>query len=352
VGCDVYNSDLNYTSFFHGVTADIRQYAISFEAPVDARMPVIPVKAGGLLTQEGGAASNVAYCFWGGPYGAIYWTGEELGISSIKYGSLIPCHSVCRLGGEAGPATGGYRSFPRRPYSFGPVNISSGAALFFNDFQDGLYEVSIDLFATGYDRRMTAEIWSITGGTGNVNIRTNWNVDSSTNYGSPTITCVNEALRLTDPGTGTAWPTRSASSAVKSGGNTGTGTLTMDGTAPVSGVGINGVYKVRCIATDAGGGIFKVTMPNGWADTISLSIGGGTILSPKLTMSGGAGTWAGQGLRGNGSIRFALAAGGTAFAVGDGFDVTVSGGIAACITVYPKYANRASIPNGFNTMGS
>ena len=51
--------------------------------------------------------------------------------------------------------------------------------------------------------------------------------------------------------TGTAVPVGAASVAAKSGGNTGTGTLTMDATTPILAFAIAGVYAVRCIEAAA-----------------------------------------------------------------------------------------------------
>lgn len=92
-----------------------------------------------------------------------------------------------------------------------------------------------------------------------------------------------------------------AASAAKSGGNTGGGTCTMDGSTPVLAGAKAGVYTVRCIATGTNGGQFIVVDPDG------ISLGQaivGTTFSNK--------------------IKFALADSGTDFAVGDGFDITVT----------------------------
>lgn len=96
------------------------------------------------------------------------------------------------------------------------------------------------------------------------------------------------------------------SSAAKSGGNTGTGTLTLDGTNPKRAGAKSGVYSVRCIAAAANNGTFRVEDPDGF------------VLG-DIVMAGGAGSF-------DDDIKFALADGGTDFAVGDGFDVTVAAG--------------------------
>lgn len=92
-----------------------------------------------------------------------------------------------------------------------------------------------------------------------------------------------------------------ASSAAKSGGNTGGGTLTMDATTPVLAGAKAGVYTVRCIATNTNGGQFIVVAPDG------ISLGQAIV-----------------GTTFSNQVKFALADLGTDFAVGDGFDITVT----------------------------
>lgn len=97
-----------------------------------------------------------------------------------------------------------------------------------------------------------------------------------------------------------------ATSAAKSGGNTGNGTLTVDGTTPVKAGAKTGVYTVRFIAAATNNGTFRVTDPDGF------------VLG-DVVMSGGAGTF-------DNDIKFSIADGATDFVVGDGFDVTVAAG--------------------------
>lgn len=97
-----------------------------------------------------------------------------------------------------------------------------------------------------------------------------------------------------------------ASSAAKAGGNTGTGTLTLDAVNPVRLGAKVGVYQVRCIAAASNNGTFRVFDPEGF------DIG-------EIVMAGGAGAF-------DNDIKFALADSGTDFIVGDGFDVTVAAG--------------------------
>lgn len=97
-----------------------------------------------------------------------------------------------------------------------------------------------------------------------------------------------------------------ATSAAKSGGNTGNGTLTMDATTPVRAGAKVGVYQVRCIQAVTNNGIFQVTDPDGF------SLG-------QFALAAGAATFSDD-------IKFAMADGATDFAVGDGFDITVAAG--------------------------
>lgn len=96
---------------------------------------------------------------------------------------------------------------------------------------------------------------------------------------------------------------RTAASAAKTGGNTGNGTLTLDATTPVLAGAKIGVYTVRAIAASTDAATFRVTDPDG-------------LVLGDIAL---AGTFA------NG-IKFVIADGATDFAVGDGFDVTVSAG--------------------------
>lgn len=98
-----------------------------------------------------------------------------------------------------------------------------------------------------------------------------------------------------------------ATSAAKSGGNTGNGTLVLDATTPTLFGAAPGVYTVRCIAAATNGGNFLVNAPNG----TSL----GTFALPGT--AGGSVTFSNQ-------IKFALTDAATDFAVGDGFDITVT----------------------------
>ena len=117
--------------------------------------------------------------------------------------------------------------------------------------------------------------------------------------------------------------TAGATSAAKSGGNTGGGTLTLDATPPVLADAVAGVYKVRCTSAATDGGTFEVENPAG------VVIGSVAV---------GA-TWA-EG------VKFVIADSGTDFAVGDGFDVTVAAGSGKYVPVAPAAVNGAQVAVG------
>lgn len=97
-----------------------------------------------------------------------------------------------------------------------------------------------------------------------------------------------------------------AASAVKAGGNTGTGTFTLDA-SPLLSRATPGVYTLRCIAAAANGGKFRLEDPEGrvLGDVDLPGAAGGTVAI-------------------NEQIKGVLADGGTDFIVGDGFDITVT----------------------------
>jgi hypothetical protein len=92
-----------------------------------------------------------------------------------------------------------------------------------------------------------------------------------------------------------------AVSATKSGGNTGTGTLTLDATNPVRDGAKVGVYRVRLKTAAANGGVWAVTDPEGY-DLGEVAVGAAF----------------------DNDLKFVTADGATDFIVGDGFDVTVA----------------------------
>lgn len=92
-----------------------------------------------------------------------------------------------------------------------------------------------------------------------------------------------------------------AVSAAKAGGNTGTGTLTMDVANPVRDGAKVGVYRVRLKAAAANGGTWQITDPEGY-DLGEVAVGAAF----------------------DNDVKFATADGATDFIVGDGFDITVA----------------------------
>lgn len=119
-----------------------------------------------------------------------------------------------------------------------------------------------------------------------------------------------------------------ASSAAKSGGNTGNGTLVLDATNPkLSGAKV-GVYTVRCIIAGTHIAKFEVADPDG-----------NIIGHVEFSGTGSSQTFANQ-------IKFEVTDGSTDFVVGDGFDITIaagSGKLVRCDSTaldgsqYPKY---------------
>lgn len=102
--------------------------------------------------------------------------------------------------------------------------------------------------------------------------------------------------------TATGTPTAAA----KSGGNTGNGTITMDATTPRLSNAIPGVYTVRCITANTNAATFELRDPNG-----------NQIQDVALSGAGATAAFATQ-------VKFVITDGTTDFAVGDGFDITVA----------------------------
>lgn len=114
-----------------------------------------------------------------------------------------------------------------------------------------------------------------------------------------------------------------ATSAAKTGGNTGNGTLTLDATTPVLAGAMAGVYSVRCIAAASNGGRFEVQNPDG------VVIGAVDV----------AATWA-EG------VKFVIADGANDFIVGDGFDITVAAGNGKWVPCNLAAVNGSQVPAG------
>ena len=109
-----------------------------------------------------------------------------------------------------------------------------------------------------------------------------------------------------------------ATSAAKTGGNTGDGTLTLDATTPILAGAIPGVYKARVIraalaqvgttpAVPAMQALVELKDPNGKVlEVFDLPTSSGITISNQL--------------------KFAMVEGSTPFALGDGFDITIAAG--------------------------
>ena len=112
-----------------------------------------------------------------------------------------------------------------------------------------------------------------------------------------------------------------ASKAVKAGGNTGAGTLTLDATTPVLANAKVGIYTVRVVAV----GTFIVIDPYG------VSVGEG------IYGAGGSVTFADQ-------VKFAFTDdGSTHYVVGDGFDITIAAGSGKYAQVTPAALDGSAV---------
>jgi len=120
-----------------------------------------------------------------------------------------------------------------------------------------------------------------------------------------------------------------SASAAKSGGNTGNGTFVLDATTPILARAREGVYTLRCIAAATNGGTFRLEGPSG------------NVLG-EFTISGGAGGT----VTVNEQIKGVLTDGGTDFAVGDGFDITVSALTAKYVALAPAGTDGSQIAAG------
>ena len=114
-----------------------------------------------------------------------------------------------------------------------------------------------------------------------------------------------------------------ATAAAKSGGNTGGGTITMDGSTPVLANAKPGVYQVRCTATATNSGTFRVTDPSG-------AVIGDVVVGA---------TFADE-------IKFAIADGTPDFAVGDGFDITTAPAQSGLVPLAPAATDGSQIAAG------
>lgn len=118
-------------------------------------------------------------------------------------------------------------------------------------------------------------------------------------------------------------------SAAKSGGNTGNGTFTLDGTTPLLLNAKLGVYTLRCIAAVTNGGTFRLEDPDGM------------VLGDFVIPAG-----AGNSITVSEQIKGAIADSTTDFAVGDGFDITVTALVEKEVEYNPAGTDGSQIATG------
>lgn len=119
----------------------------------------------------------------------------------------------------------------------------------------------------------------------------------------------------------------SATAAAKAGGNTGTGTLVMDATAPVQGHAKPGIYSVRCVEAVADKGTFEVKDQNG------------AVIEAELYSSLAGTTFSDQ-------IKFVITTvTGHDFIVGDGFDITVAAGSGKLTKAVKTATDGSAVPH-------
>jgi hypothetical protein len=138
-------------------------------------------------------------------------------------------------------------------------------------------------------------------------------------YSRDTVTIASGTAAMTVGTVLAKLTTGAASSAAKSGGNTGNGTLTLDVTTPVLAGAKNGIYTARCVTAAANGGTFRITDPDGY------------VLGDVAV----AATFAND-------IKFVIADGASDFIVGDGFDITVAAGSGKWTLYDPTAVNGAA----------
>lgn len=126
-----------------------------------------------------------------------------------------------------------------------------------------------------------------------------------------------------------AVPAGTSASAAKSGGNTGDGTFVLDATTPILPRAKEGVYTLRCITAATNGGVFRLEDPDG-------------IVLGDFTITGGAGGT----VTVSEQIKGVITDGATDFAVGDGFDITISALTEKIAEYDPAGTNGSQIVRG------
>jgi hypothetical protein len=122
-----------------------------------------------------------------------------------------------------------------------------------------------------------------------------------------------------------------ATSATKTGGNTGTGTFVLDEATPVLAGAKPGTYTLRCITAVANGGVFRLEDPDG-------KVLGDVTIPPG---SGNSVTVSEQ-------IKGVITDGGTDFLVGDGFDITVAAGSSKMVAVSAAALDGSAVAAGIS----
>ena len=116
-----------------------------------------------------------------------------------------------------------------------------------------------------------------------------------------------------------------ATAAAKTGGNTGNGTLVMDGTTPVLVNAQVGVYTVTCTAAGTNSATFRVVDPTGRV-----------LGDVSFNGSGASATFSDE-------IKFTVTDGATDFIVGDGFTVTIAAGSGKYTQVNPAAVDGSAV---------
>lgn len=119
-----------------------------------------------------------------------------------------------------------------------------------------------------------------------------------------------------------------ATAAAKQGGNTGNGTLVMDGTTPILANAQVGIYTVTCTVAGTNSATFRVVDPIGRV-----------LGDAAFSGSGASATFADQ-------IKFAITDGATDFVVGDGFTVTIAAGSGKYAQVAPAAVDGTAVAAG------
>lgn len=128
-----------------------------------------------------------------------------------------------------------------------------------------------------------------------------------------------------------------ASKAAKTGGNTGGGTLVLNVTTPILAGAKPGVYTVKVIRAAVAGVGTTPAVPAQLA-IARLSDPSGNVLAVFDVLGSGGTTVACQ-------VKFVMAESGTAFALGDGFDITIAAGSGQVKIVNSANLDGSAVPD-------